>query len=185
MGQKKQPTLLLWKVFFHIYVTFFYPAYQLCSLRSFVSTILSLLLIRSWQISIPRRMDKKPLLNHKNSHRFLSPFRCINWEHFASFCNFVHLFFLKIRFPPWSDHYWVWCCCFWDHCLSLEHHIESAAGGKLLRLFWSKRTHQFPRYLVPYLLSCSPKQRCQTRTWKGWFNIWRSHFQKRLDPWTW
>ena len=138
-----------------------------------------------WQIIIRCRMDKKPLLNHKNSHRFLSPFRCINWEYFASFCNFVHLFFLKIQLPPWSDRYWVWCCCFWDHCLSLEHHIESAAGGKLLRLFWSKRTHQFPRYLVPYLLSCSPMQRCQTRTWKGWFNISRSHFQKIHDPWTW
>ena len=78
---------------------------------------------QGWQIIILCRMDKKPLFNHKNSHRFLSPFRCINWEYFASFCNFVHLFFLKIRFRPWSDHYWVWCCCFWDHCLSLERHI--------------------------------------------------------------
>ena len=26
------------------------------------------------------------------------------------------------------------CCCFSDHWLTVEHHIESAAGSKLLRL---------------------------------------------------
>lgn len=90
----------------------------------------------------------------------------------------------KIHIPPWLDQRRPQCCYFRDHWLYVEHRLESASGGKLLRLLWTN-IPSISRDLVSHLLSSSPQRKCQTRARKGRNKTLRCHFHKKDDPWTW